>query len=261
MSIQVNGTTVIDNNRNINNVGTVTATSFSGSGANLTGIDTGVGLPSFNPSSTPNVRYTSSATWSKPGSLSGNSWVTFYMIGGGGSGATGTWAYGSAGASAAIFSAVVSSLPSSIAFTVGAVPGTGGGSGGMGNTTSATINGRLYQAFGGNTAPLSTFLGPTMVSRPGYYTVPFNGISPLDDNGVGATGGDSGFYAGEESSSVYGGGAGFGGYGAAPATTSTYAGNGGGRGQTGGTPGGGGGGDNNGTPGGGTRGEVRIYYG
>ena len=40
MAIKVNGTTVIDDSRNISNVGTVTATSFSGDGSALTGIDT-----------------------------------------------------------------------------------------------------------------------------------------------------------------------------------------------------------------------------
>lgn len=40
MAIKVNGTTVIDDSRNISNVGTVTATSFSGNGSALTGIST-----------------------------------------------------------------------------------------------------------------------------------------------------------------------------------------------------------------------------
>ena len=41
MAIQIRGTTVIDDRRNISNVGTVTATSFSGNGSALTGIDSG----------------------------------------------------------------------------------------------------------------------------------------------------------------------------------------------------------------------------
>ena len=40
MAIKVNGTTVIDDSRNISNVGTITATSFSGNGSALTGIST-----------------------------------------------------------------------------------------------------------------------------------------------------------------------------------------------------------------------------
>ena len=38
MAIQVSGTEVISNARNISNVGTVTATSFVGDGAGLTGL-------------------------------------------------------------------------------------------------------------------------------------------------------------------------------------------------------------------------------
>jgi len=38
MAIKVNGTTVIDDSRNISNVGTVAATSFSGDGSGLTGV-------------------------------------------------------------------------------------------------------------------------------------------------------------------------------------------------------------------------------
>ena len=41
MAIKVGGTTVVDDSRNICNVGTVNATSFSGSGANLTGVTVG----------------------------------------------------------------------------------------------------------------------------------------------------------------------------------------------------------------------------
>ena len=45
MAIQVSGTTVIDNSRNISNVGTVTATSFSGDGSALTGVgEQGIGI-------------------------------------------------------------------------------------------------------------------------------------------------------------------------------------------------------------------------
>jgi hypothetical protein len=38
MAIKISGSTIIDDSRNIVNAGVVTATSFSGSGANLTGI-------------------------------------------------------------------------------------------------------------------------------------------------------------------------------------------------------------------------------
>lgn len=42
MAIKVGGTTVVDDSRNIANVGTVTATTFSGAGGNLTGVVTSV---------------------------------------------------------------------------------------------------------------------------------------------------------------------------------------------------------------------------
>ena len=41
MAIKISGTTVIDDSRNIQNVGVITATSFVGSGANLTGVGLG----------------------------------------------------------------------------------------------------------------------------------------------------------------------------------------------------------------------------
>ncbi len=40
MAIKIAGTTVIDDSRNIQNVGIVTATNFSGSGSGLTGVST-----------------------------------------------------------------------------------------------------------------------------------------------------------------------------------------------------------------------------
>ena len=40
MAIKISGTTVIDDSRNIQNVGVATATNFSGSGSGLTGVST-----------------------------------------------------------------------------------------------------------------------------------------------------------------------------------------------------------------------------
>lgn len=50
MAIQVNGTTVIDNSRNLTNIGTVTATSYTGDGSGLTGIAAGGGSQTFTAS-------------------------------------------------------------------------------------------------------------------------------------------------------------------------------------------------------------------
>lgn len=44
MSIQINDIIVIDDDRNIQNVGIVTATSFSGSGENLTNLNIPAGF-------------------------------------------------------------------------------------------------------------------------------------------------------------------------------------------------------------------------
>lgn len=55
MAIQVNGTTVIDNSRNITNVGSVTATSFSGDGSNLTNIPSGAASSVVSYASAPAV--------------------------------------------------------------------------------------------------------------------------------------------------------------------------------------------------------------
>ena len=44
MAIKISGTTVIDNSRNGTNLGIVTATSFIGNGANLTGLPEGTNV-------------------------------------------------------------------------------------------------------------------------------------------------------------------------------------------------------------------------
>lgn len=41
MVIEISGSTIIDDSRNIINAGTITATSFSGDGSNLTGVGIG----------------------------------------------------------------------------------------------------------------------------------------------------------------------------------------------------------------------------
>lgn len=50
MAIKVNGTTVIDNSRNIGNVNTVEATSFIGNGSGLTGLPSGTVISATEPS-------------------------------------------------------------------------------------------------------------------------------------------------------------------------------------------------------------------
>lgn len=285
MAIQVNGTTVINNSRQLTNIASVDAATVTALG------NAGVGggsAPTWDPSSTPDVTYTSSSTWSKPGSLGSDDWVVFYMVGGGGAGSTSSWATGGNGASAYVFAALAGSLPSSITFTVGA-GGAGGSSGENapdGGDTTASINGRIYKAFGGYGAlgKSSNYQAQlnTEVQPFGSYTVPFDGTSPYDYDGSATKGGQGtkgpsgGSYTSATSflgaNSTLGGA---GGCGAvitstvnAPGGTSTFAGNGGAcnnstvAANSGSAPGGGGGGNyvNTTAGGNGASGSVRIYY-
>ena len=257
MAIQVGGTTVVDDSRNLQNVGglkTVGGVTILGSGD----VPVGVGAPNFDPTATPDVTLTSSGTWSKPGSLGDNDWVVFYMIGGGGGGGTdGTWGHGGSGASAALFAALAGSLPSSVTFTVGA-GGTPNSTGNDGGATTATINGRLYTAPAGQGGGKGGTFGSTPPTGEGYYTLPFGGQSPLDYASSSATGGTANFY-GNGTPSIFGGGAGATLYGNSAASSSTYAGNGGSN-ANGGAGGGGASGSYGGSGYTGGLGEVRIYY-
>lgn len=285
MAIQVGGTTVIDNSRNLQNVQgikTIGGNSILGSGD----IAVGGSAPSWSPTLTPDVTYTSSSTWTKPASVGSDDWVVFYMVGGGGAGSTGSWATGGNGASATIFSAKGSSLPSSITFTIGS-----GAAGGVttegaakGGDTTATINSRIYRALGGSGASGNssnyTSQMNTVIQPNGSFTVPFDGTSPNDYDGAatkggqGSKGGSGTTYCSAdrfiEANAILGAA---GGCGAVISSTvanggvSTYAGNGGQAnntsvaGNTGSVPGGGGGGSqNNSYAGAGGSGSVRIYY-
>jgi len=274
MAIQVGGTTVIDDNRNLVNIA-------SGAGSSL---------PQWDPSSTPDVTYSTTSVWNKPSSLGSSDWVVFYLIGGGGGGNYGNWAVGGNGASANIFAALASSLPSSITFYCGA-GGSGatvGGNGTSGGETHATINGRLYTARGGLTPvdqSTSTYSnGVSATPQPlGNYTVPYDGTNPYDYTVNDVTGGlgsanapGSGYTSNDQWATqvhgIFGGGGGTGAVLSSSQSTirslSTYAGGGGrqnrgtinnGNGQY---PGGGGGGTYSGASSGGNggAGSVRIWY-
>lgn len=271
MAIKIGGTTVIDDNRNLVNI-------VSGAGSSL---------PQWDPSSTPDVTYTTTSTWNKPSSLGSSDWVVFYMVGGGGAAVTGSWSTGGNGASAYVFAAKAGTLPSSITFNIGA----GGAGGNHGTTapdggdTTATINGRTYKATGGyggfgNTSNYTSQLN-TISQALGSYTVPYDGTSPYDYDGAATKGGQgtkgpsgsayttAAAFTG--ANSVLAGGGGCGSTLASTAGsggTSTYAGNGGScnqgtiAGNSGGVPGGGGGSDYSTSSQGGSggSGSVRIYY-
>ena len=286
MAIKVNGTTVIDDSRNISNVGTVAATSFSGSGANLTNLPQGAPFAPANwdPGSTPDVTLTSSGTWTKPASVTAGTWITIYAVGGGGGrmAPDSTWG-NSGGGAAAVCIAIVPDSISSIAFTIGA--GAAGGSQTDGGDTTFTIFGENFTATGGHSGGQlgRDHTEDYLVTPNGYYNVPSNGKSvPLtlvdtqcgngSYSGLLASSGSPGYH---NPNPVLGAGGGAGGFSAPnpnPGGVSTYAGNGGaGKPSTGSAtngiaPGGGGGGGDANTslgtcPGNGANGSVRIWYG
>jgi hypothetical protein len=54
--------------------------------------------PNWDPSATAQATFTSSGTWTKPGSIGDNDWVVFYLNGGGGGGSfDSTWGAGADG--------------------------------------------------------------------------------------------------------------------------------------------------------------------
>jgi len=267
MAIQVNGTQVIGNSRELTNIASIDSTTKSA----IEAAGIGGGSIAWDPTSTPDVTLTSSGTWTKPGSLASTTWIFVYMVGGGGSGRSDqTWTNGGGGGGAHIFSGLASEFPSSIAFTVGA----GGVPNNNGTATSCTISGLLYEAQGGShNASSGTGRGGNGTSAVNYGgSDPFVAYPPREESKEDA----DNYIAGGTSrwnntgySSVFGAGAGGSAYSTpiqAPGT-STYAGNGGASVQTGnasngGYPGGGGGGtrDESSSAGNGGNGNVRIWY-
>lgn len=273
MAIQVNGTTVIDNSRNLSNVGglkTVGGTAILGSGD----IAVGESVPDFNPVATPNATFTSSGTWTKP-SLSSGTWVVILMVGAGSGGNGGSWAAGGNGGSGVVIGYKASTLPSSIAFTVGAgSAGIAGDGVAPGGDTSATIDGRLYVSpgatpNGASSANYSNTL--TDATNPGSYLMINGGTSPYAYDASGCSGGrcvrNGTDFSAQNSQFGGGAGAGFlfssGTAGGGTAGTSAYAGNGGTNHNNGSAYGGGGGGNTNADPatgGNGGNGGVKIWY-
>ncbi len=254
-ALNIGGTQVISNARNISNVGTVTATSFVGSGAGLTGLSYAPLPPTWDPSSTPNVTYTSSTTWTKP-ALDSGTWVIFYLIGGGGSGRQAFWSYGGSGGAAAVCVGILGQLPSSISIVVGA--GGNGPSQTPGSNTTISASGVTLVAAGG---VITVDTNATDI----VFPVPANPFGPVPTiaNCYGAKGGgrnDIGFNA------IFGGAGGGAGYASSVAGgTSLYAGNGGtGRisspAGNGGFPGGGGGGSAYSTRANGGNGACKVWY-
>ena len=263
MAIQVSGTEVISNARNISNVGTVTATNFVGGGAGITGITSSPFGPSARVTDTPDAIFTSTGTWTKP-SVAADSWITLYMVGGGGSGASNSpWANGAAGGAAVLFSGLASGFPASMTVTVGsggAAKSAAGGDGNSGGNTSITLSGVAVTALGGPNGAASNL---SRIGLGGVYSVPANGLPPFATYVTSDFKGGSSQSLGPGGNSVFGGGAGGSGNGSTETGgTSTYAGNGGSGGIAGaaGAAGGGGGGGSNDSNASGAGGAGRVYF-
>lgn len=270
MAIQVSGTQVISNSRGLTNIASVDATTVAAFGAAGVG---GGGLEAWNPNATPNQTFTSSGTWSKPGSVADSAYVVFYMVGGGSSGGTYYGGPGGFGGGVGILTATMGGLPSSISVTIGA----GGArqsyfgySTNVGGSTTVSSNSITYTAGGGSggnsteTIRFPPFVIFPVVESPFNYAIPTNGtatagtIPSTVTNGV--QNGKGSIFAAGDGGNVNPNHNGTGG-------SSTYAGNGGAGnmtyGATGSVPGGGGGGAYTAagsTGGAGGNGSVRVYY-
>lgn len=262
MAIQVNGTQVIGNSRELTNIASIDATTAASITA--AGIGGGGGnIDNWDPTSTPDVTMTSSGTWTNP-NTSDDTLVVFYAVGAGASGSRSFYSYGGGGGGAVILAGTMGTLPSSISITVGAGPTNESTDGGA---TTITASGKTHTAPGGDynnpqqsSYPIGEVIVPTTSN-------PFNVYYPVVAD---TKGGPAAERQGSGKDAIWGGGGGGGGYGSNIAGgTSAYAGNGGigsnvsPFGRDGQVPGGGGGGSNTGNSsnvGNGANGSVRIWY-
>ena len=259
MAIQISGTQVIGNSRELTNIASVDATTATAIGA--AGVGGGPAAPNWNPNATPNATFTSSGTWSKP-TLSDSTWIIFYGVGGGGgANSSGSYAQGGCGGSALVMSGLAGELPSSVAVTIGA----GATSYANGGDTTLVSGGITIKAAGGLRITTSQ---PTAVEQTAATSVsmppPTNFFGPTPATILNATGGNGGVRFTNGLDSIYGAAGGGGGYGPnnQQGGTSTYAGDGGNNAtnqRNGAAPGGGAAGMQ-GTAGNGANGSVRVYY-
>ena len=271
MAIQVNGTQVIGNSRELTNIASVDATTAASITAAGVG---GGGLEAWNPNATPNQTFTSSGTWTKPGGYADSTNVIFYLVGGGSSGGHYYGGPGGYGGGACILSATMGGLPSSISVTVGAGGARqtyfGNAGTNYGGNTTISSNGITYTAEGAagtqqaTIRPIPAVFFPS-VGAPFSYDLPSDasatpGIIPTTFSSTGLADGAGSIFAAGDGGFVNPNGFGAGG-------PSTYAGNGGAGnltyGANGSLPGGGGGGsyiDSGSSGGAGGNGSVRVYY-
>jgi len=282
MAIKVSGTSVINDSRQLQNI----ASLDSATTTVIAAAAGGGAAPEVNWSS-PQHNYTSSGSWSIPGSISDTDYITFYLVGGGGPGRRdGANPSGGSGAAASLITVLRGSLGSSVSFTIGSggVTNNSGYSVTAGGPTSITL--ATNQTFSAQGASHSSNAynrvdGLNYAHISGDLTTIHpcvgGGIPKYSNNGSGQKSIDSSTnYSNPANNgfgtpfwdSTFGGAAGgsyanYGGHLFSPGT-STYAGNGGAASTNsnpanGSAPGGGAGSSFNGVGSGGA-GSLRIYY-
>lgn len=224
----------------------------------------------------PDVQYTSSGTWTKPSSMSGETIVWGLLVGGGGAGNDynyqSGWGFGGRGGNGLIFVGRADQI-SGFSFIIGAGRTSSGGWEGGGNSASTiTIGGNTVSTNDTNdatrTITINTNINQTGGLAGNYVTV--LGTNPATVSFPALPSGYDTWYGREDTSdhvesgsnaqnNVFGGGRGYGTYGGAGRGQSLISGSGGTTyGAAGSFPGGGGGGESSGGPG--ANGSLRLYY-
>ena len=283
MAIQVNGTTVIDNSRNLTNIASYsnlptqsTATWEAGTGTTETTVSPakikaaieslGVsGIDAFAADwANPDETLTTSGTWSKPSGMDDKRGIWVLLVSAGGSANTqvyqGGWYFGGVGGRAcAVFTEA--GVLNGTSYTIGASIPAPSWTGGPAQSTYLTINGINY-----NSESIGVYTALSPQGEPGSYLSLSNPSSYAVAAGVNS----NALWSSEQSTTgsipsyteaILGAGQGYSpvssGTGGSPGIPSLHSGDGGGSGQPGQFPGGGGGayGSNNGADG-----SIRIYY-
>jgi len=201
MAIQISGTTVVNDSRQLQNIASLDSTTTATISAAAGG---------------PNVQtFTSSGTWNKPSS---GTLCIIHLIGGGGGGGrlTSGFGGGGGGATGTYKAILMSDMPSSASVTIGAggsgstndqVAGTNGGSTSIG-TIFTSVGGAGGLSYNGTTLvyPVTPSLTSTEIAN-NQSNLVYGG-----EDGQGGSGGNGGSTTGAGSSEIYGtGGTGQGG--------------------------------------------------
>ena len=201
MAIQVSGTQVIGNSRELTNIASVDATTA----ASITAAGVGgsaVPISDWDPTTTPDVTFSSSGTWTNP-NTSDDTLVVFFAVGGGASGNNGFYSYGGGGGAAAVITGTMGQLPSSLSLVVGAGPVAPANNGTAGGNTTIAGNGITYTAEGGRASsgaasgklrlpPITDYFAPVPQPSEVNGTIPQYREDDGMDNVYGGAGGGGG---------------------------------------------------------------------